>query len=71
VLLEAVATPAVNQVTSLAIVLLQALRHPCVVVGVVGMEEASEVDTLAPIVPQLATNVVDLIIMLATAKPRQ
>lgn len=70
-LLEAVAIPAVNQVTLPVVVLLLALHHQCVVAAlVVDTEEAFEVGLLAPIVRQPATNVVDQTIMLATAKLR-
>ena len=70
VLQEVVATPAVNQATLLVIVLLLAQGHPCVEVGVVGME-AFEVDLLAPTVQRPATSVVDQTIMLAIARLMQ
>lgn len=71
-LLEVAATRAVNQVTLLAIVPLQALLHPCgvAVVAAAVDTEASEVGLLAPIVQQLATNVVDQTITLVTVKLR-
>ena len=70
VLLEDAATPAVNQVTSLATVLLRALRHRCGVVAGVVATEGFGLDMLAPTARQPATTVADLIIMLAIAKPR-
>ncbi len=72
VLREVVAIPVGNLVILLAIVLLLALHHPCVVVvvAVVDTEEVSEADLLAPIGQQPATNAVDPITTLATARLR-
>lgn len=70
VLPEVVAILVVNLDTLLVIVLLLALHHPCVVAIVVDTEEASEADLPVPIGQQLATNAVDPIITLATARLR-
>ena len=67
---EAVATPAVNPDTLLAVVPYLALHHRCAVVGVVDTE-ATEVDLPAiPTVQQPATNVVAQIIMLGIVRLR-